>query len=72
MWHWTNDESGVTVQSWLWVQVERMAQDEFSQLERLKKIKWSWVPMPLKATFYSYFQESLSGEYHVLQLTPLH
>ena len=24
-WHWTNDEIGVAVQSWLWVQVELMA-----------------------------------------------
>ena len=25
MWHWTNDEIGVAVQSWLWVRVELMA-----------------------------------------------
>ena len=25
MWHWTNDDIGVAVQSWLWVQVEHMA-----------------------------------------------
>ena len=25
MWHWTNDEIGVAIQSWLWVQVELMA-----------------------------------------------
>ena len=25
IWHWTNDEIGVAVQSWLWVQVELMA-----------------------------------------------
>ena len=25
MWHWTNDEIGVAVQSWLWVWVELMA-----------------------------------------------
>ena len=25
MWHWTNNEIGVAVQSWLWVQVELMA-----------------------------------------------
>ena len=25
IWHWTNDEIGVAVQSWLWVRVELMA-----------------------------------------------
>ena len=25
MWHWTNDEIGVAVESWLWVRVEEMA-----------------------------------------------
>ena len=25
MWHWTKDEIGAAVQSWLWVRVERMA-----------------------------------------------
>ena len=25
MWHWTNDEIGVAVQSWHWVRVELMA-----------------------------------------------
>ena len=25
MWHWTNDEIGVAVESWLWVRVELMA-----------------------------------------------
>ena len=24
-WHWTNDEIGLAVQSWLWVRVELMA-----------------------------------------------
>ena len=25
IWHWTNDETGEVVQSWLWVRVELMA-----------------------------------------------
>ena len=25
MWHWTNNEIGVAVQSWLWVRVDLMA-----------------------------------------------
>ena len=26
-------------------------------------IHWSWVLIPLRPTFYSYFKESFSGEY---------
>ena len=33
---------------------------------------WSWVQVPLRPTFYSYFKESFSGEYHMYQLIPLH
>ena len=25
IWHWTNNETGVALQSWLWVQVEILA-----------------------------------------------
>ena len=64
MWHWTKDELGVAVQSCLWMQVELMAW-EFSRLERLNGIKWSWVQFPHRPTFYSYFQESVSDEYHM-------
>ena len=63
MWHWTNDEIGVPVQSWLWVRVELMAW-YLSRLESLYGIQWSWVQIPLRPTFYSYFKESVSGEYH--------
>ena len=28
-------------------------------------IQWSWVQIPLGPTFYSYFKESFSGEYHM-------
>ena len=71
MWHWTNDEIGVVVQSWLWVQVELMTW-KLCQLECLNGIQWSWVQLPLESTFYSYFKESVSGEYHMYQLMPLH
>ena len=64
MWHWTKDELGVAVQSCLWMQVELMAW-EFSRLERLNGIKWSWVQFPHRPTFCSYFQESVSDEYHI-------
>ena len=46
--------------------------DRMSRLERLNGIQWSWVQIPLRPTFYSYFKESFSGEYHVYQLIPLH
>ena len=71
MWHWTNDEIGVVVQSWLWVQIELMTW-KLCQLECLNGIQWSWVQLPLESTFYSYFKESVSGEYHMYQLMPLH
>ena len=32
--------------------------------ERLNGIQWSWVQIPLRPTFYSYFKESFGGEYH--------
>ena len=35
-------------------------------------IQWSWVQIPLRPTFYSYFKESFSDEYHMYQLIPLH
>ena len=43
-----------------------------SRLERLNGIQWSWVKIPLRPTFYSYFKESSSGEYHMYQLITLH
>ena len=36
-----------------------------SRLERLNGIQWSCVQIPLRPTFYSYFKESFSGEYHI-------
>ena len=71
MWHWTNDEIGVAGQSWLWVWVELMVW-QLSLLECLKGIQWSWVQIPIRPSFYSYFKESVSGEYHIYQLIPLH
>ena len=41
-------------------------------LKRLNGIQWSWVQMLLRPTFYSYFKESISAEYHMYQLISLH
>ena len=35
-------------------------------------VRWLWVQIPLRPTFYSYFKESFSDEYHMCQLIPLH
>ena len=40
-------------------------------LAHIYGIQWSWVQIPLRPTFYSYFKESISGEYHMYQLIPL-
>ena len=47
---------------------------EFSEIEfsGLDRIQWSWVQIPLRPTFYSYFKESISGEYNMYQFIPLH
>ena len=71
MWHWSKDEIGVAVQSWLLVRVKLMAL-QLIWLEHLNGIQWSWVQIPVRPTFYTYFKESVSGEYHVDQLIPLH
>ena len=71
MWHGTKNEIWVAGQSCLWVQVELMAW-QFSWLERLNGIQWSCVQIPLRPAFYSYFIESLCGEYHMYQLILLH
>ena len=34
--------------------------------------RWSWVQIPLRPTFCSYFKESFSGEYRMYQIIPLH
>ena len=69
-WHWTNDEIGVAVQIWHWVRVELRAW-YLSWLERLNGIQWLRVQIPLRPTFYSYFKESFSGEYHIYRKTCL-
>ena len=33
---------------------------------------WSWVQIQLKPTFYSYFKESFSDEYHIVLSDPRH
>ena len=35
-------------------------------------IHWSWVQIPLRPTFYSYFKESFSYEFYMYQFIPLH
>ena len=32
----------------------------------------TYILIPLRPTFYRYFKESFSGEYHMYQLIPLH
>ena len=54
------DEIGVVVQSWLWVWVNYGL--IVSPLERLNGIQRSWVKIEIRPTFYSYFEESSSGE----------
>ena len=49
------DQIGVAVQSWLWVWVDIMAW-WLSRLECLNGIQCSWVQIPLKPTFYSFFK----------------
>ena len=60
MGHWTNDEIGAAVQTWLKMRVE------LSQLERLNEIQLSSVQISFKPTFYSYFKEIVTGEYHYI------
>ena len=45
---------------------------QLSRLERLNGIQYSWVQIPLRTTFYSYFQECFTDEYHMYQFIPLH
>ena len=42
-----------------------------SWLGRLNRIQWSRVQIPLRPPFYSYFEESFSGEYHMYQYISL-
>ena len=63
-WHWTNQEIGVAVKIWLWVQVEVMAW-QVSRLEHMNRIQLLWIQIPLRQMFHSYFKESFSGEYHI-------
>ena len=71
MWHWTNDEIGVAVQSFLWVWVELMIW-QLSRLEHLNENPWSRFQIPARTNFYCYFKEFFSGEYHMDQFIPLH
>ena len=45
---------------------------KLNRLERLNGIQWSWVQIPLRPGFYSYFKESFSGEYHTYRVIPLY
>ena len=63
-WRWTNDKIGVATQSMLWLRVEVMTW-QISRLEHLNGIQWSRFQVPLRPTFYSYFNEYFSSEYHI-------
>ena len=63
-WHWTNNKTVVAAKSWLWVWLEPMAW-QLIRLELLNGIQWSWIQIPFRSTFYSYFKESFSGKYHM-------
>ena len=49
------DEVEVAVQNSFWVRVELIIWC-LSRLEHLNGIQWSWVQIPLRPTFYSYFK----------------
>ena len=51
---------------------EGNSRNEMWQLEHLNGFQWSWVQISLGPTFYSYFKESFSDEYHIYQLIPPH
>ena len=42
------------------------------QLYERNGIQWSWVQIPLRPFFYSYFKASFGSEYHIYQLILLH
>ena len=55
IWHWTKETvRSDTVQIWLLAWIELKAW-YLSRLERLNRIQWSWVQIPLRPTFYNYF-----------------
>ena len=43
-----------------------------SHLERPNSVQLLWVQIPLRASFYIYFREPVSGEHDIFQLIPLH
>ena len=60
-WNWSNSTKFALSATWT-----------HCRLERLNGIQWSWVQLTLTPTFYSYFEESVSGDYHMYQLILLH
>ena len=70
------DNQEDTLFSWLHIYYTHFVsvRSEHSEhtIERLNGIQWLWVQILLRPTFYSYFKESISGDYHMYQLIPLH
>ena len=63
-WQWTNDETGVAVQSWLWVWLDFMTSHLFRTSERNSVVLGS---NPTCKFFYTYFKEWFGGEYLMCQ-----
>ena len=57
----------LSIYIYVYIYIER---ETARELERLNGIQWSWVQIPLRPTFYSYFKESFSDEYHIYIHTP--
>ena len=47
IWHWINNEIGVAVQNWLWVQVNSWSNNSVSRLKRLHGVQWLLVQIPI-------------------------
>ena len=45
--------------SCVWVRVELMVW-QLNRLEHTNRVQWTWVQIPLRETFYSYFKKSFS------------
>ena len=49
-----------------------LPQENLDSNKRGDWFQWSWVQIPLRPIFYSYFKESVSDEYHMYQFIPQH
>ena len=57
IWHWTKDE---------------LTNESLYKVNAVNEIQWSLVQILLRPIFYSYFQTSISGVYHIYELIRLH